>query len=69
MFKHTIYTQCSISAGLMNWWGKSGIKCYNLNDSSTMYEVTLMRRYNHDTLLWVLSEWGIDYEDVITEEI
>ncbi|WCZ56794.1 hypothetical protein K30_007 [Salmonella phage Kenya-K30] len=69
MFKHTIYTQCSNSACIMRWWSESSVKCYNLNDDSTMYEVTLIKRYNHDTLLWILSEWELDYEDVITEEI
>ncbi|AIT13677.1 hypothetical protein BJD52_gp02 [Salmonella phage BP12B] len=53
----------------MRWWDESSVKCYNLNDDSTMYEVTLIKRYNHDTLLWILSEWKLAYEDVITEEI
>ncbi|AAP48743.1 hypothetical protein SP6_4 [Salmonella phage SP6] len=69
MFKHTIYTQCCNSVGIMRWWDESSVKCYNLNDDSTMYEVTLIKRYNHDTLLWILSEWELTYEDVITEEI
>lgn len=59
MFKHEIYTQCNVAAGLLNSWDGAQLTWYNLNDDSTMYVITMVRHYGHNKMIQALTETNL----------
>lgn len=69
MFKHEIYTQCDQSAGILAMWDGAQTTWYNLNDDSTMYVITMVRRYSHHKMVQTLAETNLVWEEVLTNKL